>query len=861
VADFKRRGTQSRPAPTPEALFPLLVKAPDGPQHLWAHQADLLRSYVERVDVPDIALELPTGAGKTLVGLLIAEWRRRQFQERVVYLCPTRQLVRQTASRARMYGLTPVVLMGNWKDWPARDKMLFESSAAVAISTYSTIFNSSPKLSPQALVLDDAHSGEGYVSGAWSIQVDRFDDTNLYGALLDVFAAALDDFVVRRCKDDNMDPMYRGYVKVVPPDLMNSIETQLSEVFESHPEGKQRFAFAMLDEHLSACSAYVSWREINIRPYIAPTFALSAFDTAAQRVYMSATLGAGGELERAFGRHEVARLPVPEGWERQGSGRRFFVFPDLCIQTDEVSSFVRKQIALRGKALILCPDGASAKRAEAELIPPGTPVMRKDDIEEDLDRFAQNPNAVLLLSNRYDGIDLPGDTCRLVVLYDLPVGIDLQEKFLLNALGARGVLQERIRTRITQGAGRCTRSPSDFAAVIVCGGKLAGFCSQRDVQNAMHPELRAEVEFGLLNSDTEPRLLESLLDSFFLHDEKWREQAEPELRDARTEYEVTSLPEAAGLVASVASEVSAQESAWAGDWARATTKAQEAHEALAGGGELAPYRALWLHLAAAWAAVTADDQPNYANVARDLVRRARVASRGRLMIPHRLDEDARVPAAPQDEVAEEQLDGVVAYFQEVGLGTRRFEELVVEVQDLVSAQEARKFERGLEALGKLLGFFSERPDGQGAPDTTWRLASGPWIAFEAKSDESATSPLSLETVRQANTHMDWLANALHTKAPSGSSTVVVSPRVDVPPDVASVSQESVYLLTPATIRTIASEVLSVWRTARGLAKGQPNEILRESFREQLVKQDCLSTALFRRLQARPIRPRESRSTS
>ena len=58
------------------------------------HQAEIMRAYAQlSSELPDVALQLPTGSGKTLVGLLIAEWRRRKYRERVVYLCPTRQLV------------------------------------------------------------------------------------------------------------------------------------------------------------------------------------------------------------------------------------------------------------------------------------------------------------------------------------------------------------------------------------------------------------------------------------------------------------------------------------------------------------------------------------------------------------------------------------------------------------------------------------------------------------------------------------------------------------------------------------------------------------------------------------------------
>jgi hypothetical protein len=37
-------------------------------------------------------------------------------------------------------------------------------------------------------------------------------------------------------------------------------------------------------------------------------------------------------------------------------------------------------------------------------------------VEDDLNAFTAQPSAALILSNRYDGIDLPDDDCRLVVL-------------------------------------------------------------------------------------------------------------------------------------------------------------------------------------------------------------------------------------------------------------------------------------------------------------------------------------------------------------------------------------------------------------------------------------------------------------
>src|SRR6266545_811225 len=59
----------------------------------------------------DVALELPTGAGKTLVGLLLAEYRRKALNERVVYLCPTQQLAYQVGQHAQKYGIGVRVLL------------------------------------------------------------------------------------------------------------------------------------------------------------------------------------------------------------------------------------------------------------------------------------------------------------------------------------------------------------------------------------------------------------------------------------------------------------------------------------------------------------------------------------------------------------------------------------------------------------------------------------------------------------------------------------------------------------------------------------------------------------------------------
>ncbi|MFI9780457.1 DEAD/DEAH box helicase [Streptomyces sp. NPDC051956] len=113
----------------PEELYRTLAVTNSGPSAVWGHQQDVLRHWHQKMsDEPDVAIELPTGAGKTLVGGLIGEYRRRKHRERVAYLCPTRQLARQTAAKFDEYGIPNVLLVNPVKTWNQAHQAQYEGA-------------------------------------------------------------------------------------------------------------------------------------------------------------------------------------------------------------------------------------------------------------------------------------------------------------------------------------------------------------------------------------------------------------------------------------------------------------------------------------------------------------------------------------------------------------------------------------------------------------------------------------------------------------------------------------------------------------------------------------------------------------
>lgn len=297
-------------AADPEALFGELPRTPNGVGALWSHQADQLRTYAnDHRDTPDVALELPTGSGKTLVGLLISEWRRRTLGQRVVYACPTKQLARQVLQKASAQGIPAVLLVGTHWDWDKAELARYTRGDAIAITTYSAIFNINSHLGDaQTLVFDDAHAAEEFVAKAWSLIINRKMDE--YERLFDALVDSVEPSFLARMVAPDGPAADASEVRLIPIGAVARHAKDIDRVLAGL-KGNPMYRFRMLRESLSSCLFYVSRREFYIRPMIPPTFEHTPFTAPVQRLYLSATLGDAGELERAFGRTDIKRVPYP----------------------------------------------------------------------------------------------------------------------------------------------------------------------------------------------------------------------------------------------------------------------------------------------------------------------------------------------------------------------------------------------------------------------------------------------------------------------------------------------------------------------------------------------------------------------
>ncbi|MDH6700445.1 DEAD/DEAH box helicase [Streptomyces sp. MAA16] len=827
---FKRSsGTTVTPA-DPEQLYRQLALVNDGPENLWLHQGDVLRSWhADHLNDPDVAIELPTGAGKTLVGGLIGEYRRRAAGERVVYLCPTRQLAKQTAEKLTQYGILNVLLIGKVRTWNAADRSRYTSANAIAVSVYSHVFNANPALDDaQMLLLDDAHAAEGYVAGPWSLEISR-DEQSAYHDVLSALAGALDPLVVTRLRTDTSDSQYRNSVYLASPLGVAAQAGHLEQVLSAAAvadkiSGEAVYALRFLQGHLDQCMVYLSHRRLLIRPLIPPTLFHAPFNDPARRVYMSATLGAGGELERIFGRRGIKRIPIPKGWEKQGTGRRLFCFPqltsDLSAAPAKVGPWVADVIARHGRAVVLTPDTRTANSFTNTRIPDGYKVLKAEHVEDDLKVFTQETAAALVLNNRYDGIDLPDNDCRLVVLAGLPARGDLQERFLHGSLGAVEVLQERIRARIMQGAGRATRNSRDFAAVLLLDDDLVSYVARRDVQEAMHPEIHAELDFGYDNSigSTSTEMLDNLR-VFLKHDQDWR-GVDQDIVDAREQYERIDAPGSAELQRSVHHEVAAWDAIWQGEWQRALELIRKVLDALRGGRAPQRYAALWNYLASCVSQRLADQTGDSAlhDAATKFYDDARNAGRGTTWLSHLAApvESTTAPAPPAvDPLDEQAMTGVLVNATRLAKPAV-FDREIQRARTALDDTPSKPYEAALVLLGQLAGALPSEGDGNNdsAPDATWIFGTTTWAVWEAKSEAKPEGELGAGDVRQAGSHLRFAATKRGEAVPGDSPAFLVTPQERIHPSAHAVAESHVHLVRPQEVLEIFDRLVRAWRTAR-----------------------------------------------
>ncbi|MGX1101097.1 DEAD/DEAH box helicase family protein [Amorphus sp. MBR-141] len=123
-------------APTdPFEIFAKTPNLPDVPNDLWKGQAEALSSWHANRTAEDNVVLLNTGAGKCIVGVLMAQSLVNEGIGPVVFACATIDLIEQTARECERLGLRYTK-----RAQSSFSNDLFETGKAFCITTYQSLF-------------------------------------------------------------------------------------------------------------------------------------------------------------------------------------------------------------------------------------------------------------------------------------------------------------------------------------------------------------------------------------------------------------------------------------------------------------------------------------------------------------------------------------------------------------------------------------------------------------------------------------------------------------------------------------------------------------------------------------------------
>lgn len=723
-----------------------------------------------------VAFELPTGSGKTLIGLLIGEFHRRKYHRNVLFLCPTNQLVKQVCQQAKVqYGIDTIAFCGSQSEYSPTNKSEYFLAKKIGVTTYSSFFATSEFFKQTNIIIfDDAHSSEQYIAENWSLNIQRENNKTLYEELMEIIknTPVGESFYSRMSSNNPYESDILDWCNMVPmPIISEHIETIASIISANVTSSNLCYPWMRIRDHLNECNIFVSWDSILIRPYIPPTRSFYPFKNADQCIFMSATLGKSGELERITGVEKIKYLPIVNEWDKKGIGRKFFIFPDLSLDATKHSEIIFSLHDIAKKSVVIVPNN----KEQEELIScinnslPQTKIYKANDLSTSKDEYKQDKNAMVIIANRFDGIDFPDDESRMLIIKNPPKVTHLQEKFFYSKMAASILYSERVKTRIVQAVGRCTRNAKDYAVVCILGNSILNDLITNSNLQTYKPEMRAEIKFGIENSTDVTDISDFLTNVklFLSRDDEWG-QAEENIVTLRDEFIAEGESEQERLVynklmESAKKEVALQYLLWKKDYAEAFNVICEIIAILTAP-KLRGYQSFWQYLGGTIGNKLGEEyQTKVCNLYKEAAQGVLgVSWLARLNSWNEQDNES----SEDNNYFESVIENLEHQFS-LSKTLAQLENRINSIWNGLSTSKGKAFETYHHNLGKILGYHSEKPKGESTPDPIWIINDDVCIVTEDKIYDSAEKSIPTEDVSQAKRHENWARKnipTLHTTA-------------------------------------------------------------------------------------------------
>jgi replicative superfamily II helicase len=747
MVDFSKRlsGKAAEKPTDPVKLYETLDRAHDkGP--LRPAQLELLAAwFTQHQNTRDIIVKLHTGQGKTLIGLLMLQARLNAGKGPAVYLCPNNYLIEQTCDQAKQFGITTCKAEPDLPDD-------FLNSKHILVASVQKLFNGGTRfgLNRQStaigtFLMDDAHACADTIRDQCRIRIPR--EEPAYHALQALFAADLESQGVGTFAD--LCNGNRDALLPVPYWAWLPHVTDVARILSSQAARDSiKYAWPLLKDMLNHCHCIFSGHALEIEPYVPPLAAFGSYWDAQHRIFMSATITDDAFLVKGLQiKPETITKPLTytkESW----SGEKMVLLPSLIhdnfSREDIVRAFGKPNAKRRYGIVALTPSFDRTKDWKNW----GSVVAKTETVWDIIDALKKGEyENTVVLANRYDGIDLPDDTCRILIFDSKPHSESLIDLYNESCRPDSDATMMRTIRSVEQGMGRSVRGEKDYSVVVVIGPDIIRLIRERASRRYLSPQSAAQIELGLEIADLARQEIEEgkpPADAFngLLRQCTGRD---PDWKAYYAEQMDKVAPAAANeaILRLYAAELSAEQAYIAGDDTGARTMLQK----LLDSGAIKPEDKGWY----------------LQEMARYLYLCDRTESQRLQVAAHKaehllLKPPTGVTMAKLTVLSQGRMERIAQW---IGQFTD-YSELDIRVTDilnsLVFGTKADKFEQALDELSRAIGFNGQRPDKQWkeGPDNLWALDATQYLLWECKNEVDVTrADIDKREAEQMNRSSAW----------------------------------------------------------------------------------------------------------
>lgn len=473
----------------PREIFNLLTEKDQKYKYPRDVQSQVWDRWIARRTERDIVVKMNTGGGKTVVGLLMLKSCLNEGVGPAVYITPDKYLSKQVIKEANELGIKFTT------DHQSGD---FLQGNAILVTNIFHLINglsvfgtadTGIKIPIGALLIDDAHACLTTAESQFNLTISA--KTDLYKALFAVLRDGLleqNDVKLLEIEDGVPDqemlvPFWIWQKK------MNHVTKLLTD---ARQDDEIKFEWPLIKNHLAQCRCVISGSQLEISPKCLPIEAIPSFTEAKRRIFMTATLADDSILVSDFNaKPETVLNHITPNVANDIGDRMILVPQEIDPELSEVA--IREFLKLKSKSYNTVVIVPSDRRCEfwansADLI------VNATNIEAAVERLKSEHVGLVVMINKYDGIDLPGSACRILVLDGLPQARRLYERIETNMLAGSDHIIYRQIQRIEQGMGRGIRGNDDHCVVLLMGASLIKTIFLIGAKQKFSPATRAQLE-------------------------------------------------------------------------------------------------------------------------------------------------------------------------------------------------------------------------------------------------------------------------------------------------------------------------------------------------------------------------------